>query len=78
MSVEHPHRILGLTGWRTTYEGVRATVTVGDAVAAGQALGTVIAHAHGPGFHWGLRRAREYADPLMLLRRPIVLKPLGS
>ena len=78
VSIEHPHRILGSTGWRTTYEGVRATVTIGERVQAGQPIGTVIVHAHGSGFHWGLKRGRDYADPLLLLRRPVILKPLGG
>ena len=76
VSISHPHRILGRTGWRTTYEGVHATVTIGERVQAGQPIGTVIAHAHSGGIHWGLKRGRDYADPLLLLRRPVILKPL--
>lgn len=80
VSVEHPHRILGRTGWRTTYEGVVATVRVGMRVRQGDVLGTAVGQpgrgAHTAGIHWGLKRSRAYADPLMLLRRPIVLKPL--
>jgi murein DD-endopeptidase MepM/ murein hydrolase activator NlpD len=77
VSIEHPHRILGRTGWRTTYEGVLAEVDIGDAVAPGDAIGVVVFHDHARGIHWGLKNGRVYADPLLLLRRPIVLKPLG-
>lgn len=78
VSVDHPHRILGRTGWRTTYEGVLAGVDVGDAVGTGDPLGVVIAHTHGTGLHWGLKNGRVYADPMLLLRRPVILKPLGG
>lgn len=77
VSIDHPHRILGRTGWRTTYEGVLAGVAVGDTVAAGDPLGVVIAHAHSLGFHWGLKNGRVYADPMLLLRRAVILKPLS-
>jgi len=77
VSIEHPHRILGRTGWRTTYEGVLAEVDIGDVVAPGDAIGVVVLHDHARGIHWGLKNGRVYADPLLLLRRPIVLKPLG-
>ncbi len=78
VSIDHPHRILGRTGWRTTYEGVLAEVEVGDAVRAGDPLGVVIAHAHSHGIHWGLKNGPVYADPMMLLRRTVVLKPLAG
>ena len=39
VSIDHPHRILGRTGWRTTYEGVVARVDAGDMVDAGDPLG---------------------------------------
>lgn len=78
VSIEHPHRILGSTGWRTTYEGVLASVDVGDAVRTGDPLGVVIAHDHGHGVHWGLKNSRAYADPMLLLRRSVVLKPLST
>ena len=77
VSVEHPHVILGRTGWRTTYEGVIARVDIGDHVRVGDPLGVVGGHSHARGIHWGLKNGRTYADPLMLLRRPIVLKPLS-
>ena len=78
VSIEHPHRILGRIGWRTTYEGVRAEVDVGDTVAAGDAIGVVVVHEHAAGIHWGLKHGRDYADPLLLLRRTVVLKPLSA
>jgi murein DD-endopeptidase MepM/ murein hydrolase activator NlpD len=65
VSVAHPD------GLRTTYEPLTVTVRLGDAVAAGGALGT-LAPGH-PGcrqaacLHWGLRRGDRYLDPLALL-----------
>lgn len=76
VSIEHPHRINGVVGWRTTYEGVDARLLVGQRVDAGDALGVVVAHPHSRGIHWGLKNGRVYADPLLLLRRPVILKPL--
>ncbi len=55
---------------RTTYEPVRATVTQGDDVEAGEVVGTVEAtgsHCAGTCVHWGLRRGETYLDPLALL-----------
>lgn len=68
-------------GWRTTLEPVEASVAVGDAVRAGQAIGTVAAGGHCSGrcVHWGLRaghgRDERYRDPRTLVqdRRPSVL-----
>lgn len=82
VSIEHPHRILGRIGWRTTYEGVTAEVDVGEQVRAGQRIGTVTGSpsgdAHTAGVHWGLKNGRTYADPLILLRNRAVLKPLAA
>lgn len=78
ISIEHPHMILGRAGWRTTYEGVLAGVAVGDRVRTGDPIGVVILHVHSGGIHWGLKHGRVYADPLLLLRRPVVLKPLHN
>ena len=75
VSVDHPG------GLRTTYEPVIASVTVGRRVSRGSVLGTLEAGHPGCGtcLHWGLRRGREYLDPLGLLDiRPIRLKPLDS
>ena len=78
VSLEHPQVILGRPGWRTTYEGVLAGVDVGDVVRAGDPLGVVGGRTHARGIHWGLKNGRVYADPLLMLRRPIVLKPVAN
>ncbi|MEU1083591.1 M23 family metallopeptidase [Streptomyces sp. NPDC005908] len=55
---------------RTTYEPVRASVTEGTEVAAGEVIGTVEAtgsHCTAPCAHWGLLRGDTYLDPLSLL-----------
>ncbi|MFD4183711.1 M23 family metallopeptidase [Rhodococcus sp. NPDC058514] len=75
VSVDHPG------GLRTTYEPVRATVDVGGRVGRGTPLGA-LEPGH-PGcatcLHWGLRRGREYLDPLGLVRgAPVRLKPLRA
>jgi hypothetical protein len=75
--------ILHAGGLRTTYEPVQATLAVGARVAAGAVVGRLVA-GH-PGcpvaacLHWGLRRGKDYLDPLDLLRRgPIRLLPLAD
>lgn len=70
-------------GLRTTYEPVKATVKVGRRVQKGSPLGTLEAgHAEcrsAACLHWGLRRDREYLDPLGLIHAvPIRLKPTGD
>ncbi|MFM7212505.1 MAG: murein hydrolase activator EnvC family protein, partial [Actinomycetota bacterium] len=77
ISIEHATPIAGLgSGWRTTYEGVRPAVAVGDIVSAGEVIGSLDTRGtHCRCLHWGLKRGSSYADPLLLLRRPIVLKP---
>ena len=77
VSVDHPG------GLRTTYEPVDATVTAGRLVDRGTVLGTVVpGHpecAAAACLHWGLRRDREYLDPLPLIRAvPIRLLPTGA
>ncbi len=57
---------------RTTYEPVDASVTVGDAVRAGEPIGTIGSGAGHCGgvpacLHWGLRRDETYLDPLLLV-----------
>lgn len=70
VSVQHS------TGWRTTYEGVRPIVAEGDAVTRGQRIGSMhLVGTHCTCLHWGLRKGTTYADPMGLLRRPVVLKP---
>ncbi|MBI1377776.1 MAG: peptidoglycan DD-metalloendopeptidase family protein [Frankiales bacterium] len=69
-------------GLRTTYEPVDASVPGGADVAAGAVLGRVgTGSAHCGGIaaclHWGLRRGRDYLDPMRLLDpgRPVLLPP---
>lgn len=55
---------------RTTYEPVRALVTKGDTVAAGQVVGVMDDgpfHCQPGCLHWGLRRGDRYLDPLSLM-----------
>ncbi len=58
---------------RTTYEPVEALVVVGERVHAGESIGTVgtgTGHCgSGRCLHLGLRRGREYLDPMLLLGR---------
>ncbi|MBD3782283.1 MAG: M23 family metallopeptidase, partial [Micrococcales bacterium] len=69
VTVRHPD------GLRSTYEPVRASVTLGEPVAAGSLLGVVEAPAawstaHCPTarcLHLGARRGEVYLDPLPLL-----------
>ncbi|WP_188828280.1 M23 family metallopeptidase [Nocardia camponoti] len=74
-------------GIRTTYEPVKATVRVGQRVARGAVIGSLVSgHAGCPAaacLHWGARRdqgahsRREYLDPLGLLHEvPLRLKPV--
>ena len=77
VSVAHPG------GLRTSYEPVRAAVRPGAAVAAGSALGTLVAGHAGCssclhwGAMWGASSDADYVDPLGLLATtPIRLKPL--
>jgi hypothetical protein len=70
-------------GTRTTYEPVLATVTRGDQVGVGQALGrlTVVGGHCVPlaCLHWGRRRGEVYLDPMLLLRPgPARLLPVWS
>ena len=66
---------------RTTYEPVSASVRVGEQVALGALLGTLVGgHLGCPVaacLHWGLRRGEDYLDPLQLVRHsPGVLLPV--
>ena len=59
-------------GLRTTYEPVDAAVSVGDLVAAGEVIGSLgSGDVHCGSFpqclHWGLRRGRDYLDPMLLV-----------
>jgi murein DD-endopeptidase MepM/ murein hydrolase activator NlpD len=81
VSIDHPG------GLRTTYEPVRAEVSVGLRVSRGTQIGTLEAGHEGCAaaacLHWGARREagghsrREYVDPLGLLHpTPLRLKPV--
>ncbi|WP_157109562.1 M23 family metallopeptidase [Rhodococcus sp. WMMA185] len=79
VSVDHPG------GLRTTYEPVTARVTAGMRVGRGTVLG-YLEPGH-PGciaqvtacLHWGVRRGREYLNPLALVRAvPVRLEPVRT
>lgn len=75
VSIDHPG------GLRTTYEPVTATVSAGQRVGIGTVIGTLEPGHEGcttPAcLHWGLRRDRDYLDPLGLIQNtPLRLKPL--
>ena len=77
VSVQHPG------GLRTSYEPVRAAVRTGTVVAAGSALGTLVAGHPGCtsclhwGAMWGASSNADYVDPLGLVASTqIRLKPL--
>ncbi|MFI8350537.1 murein hydrolase activator EnvC family protein [Streptomyces sp. NPDC085596] len=58
------------TSLRTTYEPVRAGVTEGAEVRAGEVVGTVEgtgSHCPGTCVHWGLLDGETYLNPLALL-----------
>jgi murein DD-endopeptidase MepM/ murein hydrolase activator NlpD len=62
LTVTHPD------GLRTTYQPVRATVVTGDAVVAGQPIGTLQSgHGTTTSLHLGLLRGDQYLDPLAWL-----------
>ncbi|MSW10952.1 MAG: peptidoglycan DD-metalloendopeptidase family protein [Actinobacteria bacterium] len=63
---------------RSTYEPVRALVSPGETVRAGQLLGWVATGGHCADrcLHLGIKSGTDYLNPLLLLsRRPAVLKP---
>jgi murein DD-endopeptidase MepM/ murein hydrolase activator NlpD len=67
---------------RLTYEPVVPLVATGQDIAAGQVIGRVAATGGHCGgrvgcLHVGLIDGSGYRDPLSLLRRPIVLKPVA-
>ena len=70
-------------GTRTTYEPVTATVTVGAAVIAGDAIGRLAAAAGhclpAACLHWGRLRGDVYLDPMLMLRAgPVRLLPVWA
>ncbi|SKC78725.1 murein hydrolase activator EnvC family protein [Krasilnikoviella flava] len=70
-------------GLRSTFEPVSPAVRLGDAVGAGDVVGTLAAvpgHCAPAGcLHWGVLRGDVYLDPLALVGEatPIVLLPGG-
>ncbi|GAA4027376.1 hypothetical protein GCM10022247_60440 [Allokutzneria multivorans] len=69
VSIDHPN------GLRTTYEPLTPAVTAGAGVVRGAVIGALQpghAGCRGPPacLHWGVRRDKDYLDPLRLLRRP--------
>ncbi|MGA9746106.1 MAG: M23 family metallopeptidase [Nocardioides sp.] len=67
---------------RTTYEPVAATAALGQAVEAGERIGTLqLGGSHcfpAACLHWGLRAGDTYLDPLTLVGAgPVRLLPLG-
>lgn len=70
ISIEHAD------GLRTTYEPVTPTVTVGEAVTAGQNIGTLMPGHCGPAdcLHWGAKFPGDnYINPLLLVSPQIRL-----
>ena len=68
-------------GIRTTYEPVEPAISAGDAVAAGQVIGTLLPGHRSDGvcaLHWGARTGpKTYVNPLRLLQPAVIrLKPL--
>ncbi len=61
---------------RSTYEPISPSVSVGEVVAQGQVIGTLLP-GHSPGgLHWGAKiNASTYVNPLRMMVGPIVLKP---
>ncbi|GLW81472.1 M23 family metallopeptidase [Actinokineospora globicatena] len=63
-------------GLRTTYEPVTPEVVTGAWVRRGEPIGRLAAGNPGCAaaacLHWGLRRGKEYLDPLVALHRPRV------
>ena len=77
VSIDHPD------GLRTTYEPVSATVSEGESVGAGTAIGNLstghLGCGHPACLHWGVRRGENYLNPLSLLGTlSIRLKPVDA
>lgn len=69
-------------GVLSSYEPVASTLTVGESVAPGQAVGRVATGGHCAGacLHVGVRVDGVYVSPLLYLDRvpPSILLPLGA
>lgn len=75
VSIDHPG------GVRTTYQPVKSSLAVGDAVAGRDFIGTYSPNAEHPhAIHWGAKIGpKDYIDPLLLLAPPrIRLKPVDE
>ncbi|MCS4536293.1 M23 family metallopeptidase [Corynebacterium sp. HS2168-gen11] len=73
--------ILHANGLRTTYQPVSPMVAAGDAVAAGEPIGLLLASTTSwPGLQWGAKYgAEDYINPLSLLPIPMIrLKPVAG
>ncbi|MCU1515469.1 MAG: peptidase, partial [Pseudarthrobacter sp.] len=68
-------------GLRSSFEPVASSLSVGDAVAKADVVGTLLPGHCGAGscLHWGVRRVDAYVDPVafVLDLRPSVLLPLS-
>jgi pimeloyl-ACP methyl ester carboxylesterase len=66
-------------GLRSSFEPVQSSLETGDAVAKGQAIGSLLAGHCGAVacVHWGVRRGEDYLNPLefVLDLRPSILLP---
>lgn len=69
-------------GFHSTYQPIETDRAVGDAVATGSVIGRTASsgepggHCAGRCLHLGVLVGEDYMDPLRLLRRIAVLKPL--
>lgn len=68
---------------RTTYEPVKATVSVGDYVQVAETIGYLqrgVSHCSRnlqvTCLHWGLRQGEKYLNPVWLLKPRVRLKPI--
>jgi murein DD-endopeptidase MepM/ murein hydrolase activator NlpD len=65
-----------VSGIRSTYEPIDATVRVGESVTRGQALGlmaSALSHCPSGCLHLGAKRGDTYLDPLLLLTVPRIV-----
>lgn len=73
ISIDHPD------GRRSTFEPVRAAVSAGDRVAAGDPIGTLLAGhcvAAAACLHLGLKDGDDYLDPHLMLDRATLPRPV--